>query len=182
MKLEVHTSSKGHVFLQNTDGNVSVYDEASQKFTDEIYDLIASEYPDALTALSGLYKKSKPNFPHFKYKVVSRFLRCNMGGYDDKLDLDSNGIINLELVTCPLRGECEYENIICKPRRKHLLSPREYDVMKLFCEGKTAKEIAAILYIAEHTCNKHKQNAKKKAGSSSMADFMHYAESHHLFD
>lgn len=182
MKLEVHTSSQGHVFLQSTDGNISVYDESKQKFTDEIYDLIASEYPNALAALHGLYKKHRPNFSYFKYKVVSRFLRCNMGGYDDKLDFDSNNVINLEMVPCPLRGECDYENTICKPRRKHLLSPREYDVMKLFYVGKTVKEIAATIHIAENTCNTHKHNAMKKANCHSMTDFMRYAESYHLFD
>ncbi len=181
-KMEVHTTFLGDIILQDIGGSIVVYDETNKEFTDKLYDLIAFRYPDAMKALHLLYKKSKLNLPLFRYKVVSRFLRCNLGGYDNKPDFDSDGTINLEFVPCPLRKECEYENIICRPLPQHPLSPREFEVMKHFYNRAPIKEIAATLSISENTCNTHKQNAMRKLDCHSMPDFMRYAETNNLFE
>lgn len=182
-EIEIHSTFKGDIIIQRPDGSVAVYDEKSDKdFTDELYDIIASRYPDAMKTLYDLYKRSKANFPHFKYKIVSRFLRCNLGGYDNKMDFESNGKINLELVPCPLRGECEHEKVICRPMPRHTLSVREYEVMSLIYKGLTIKDIAHALCIAESTCKTHKRNAMDKTGNHTEADFIRYADDIGLFN
>jgi DNA-binding CsgD family transcriptional regulator len=181
-QLEVHTTFLGDIILQGMDGNIVVYDETKKEFTDKMYDLIAFRYPDAMKALHVLYRKSKPNFPLFRYKIVSRFLRCNLGGYDNELDFEPDGTINLESVPCPLRKECEHENVICRPQSQHPLSPREFEVMQYLHGGDSFELIAERLYISVDTCRTHKQNAMRKLKCHSMPEFMRYAKDNNLFD
>lgn len=47
-------------------------------------------------------------------------------------------------------------------RRKHLLSEREKEILRLIQSGKPSKQIAAILDISVHTVNRHRQNIIEK--------------------
>ncbi len=96
-------------------------------------------------------------------------------------DFESDGKINLEFVPCPLRGECEHENVICRPQFGHPLSPTEFKVMQGFYNKMSVKEIADSLFIAENTCRKHKQNAMRKTECHTEPDFIRYANDHNLF-
>jgi DNA-binding NarL/FixJ family response regulator len=55
------------------------------------------------------------------------------------------------------------------------LTPRERQVLKLIAEGKTSKEIAALLFISIHTVNNHRKNIKKKLQILKNADMVKYA-------
>jgi DNA-binding CsgD family transcriptional regulator len=180
-KLEVQSTFAGNIMLQDTDGNIVMYDETHKDLTDDIYDLIASHYPSALKALQLLYKGSRPNAPFFRYKVVSRFLKCNLGVYDTNWDIEPDGAINLEFVSCPLRGECVHENVICRPQLHNPLSRMEFKVMKHLYYGKSLKEIAEILSIAENTCKSHKYSAMRKVNCGRFPDFVRYAGDNNLF-
>lgn len=48
------------------------------------------------------------------------------------------------------------------PQGVELLSPREREVLRLFAEGRTTKQIARVLRIAHSTCETHMARAKTK--------------------
>jgi len=55
------------------------------------------------------------------------------------------------------------------------LTPRERAIVKLLTEGKTAKEIADLLYISVFTVRRHRDNIMRKLKLKKMADLIRYA-------
>ncbi|MGD8844779.1 MAG: response regulator transcription factor [Desulfobacteraceae bacterium] len=55
------------------------------------------------------------------------------------------------------------------------LSCRERQILKLIAEGKTSKEISALLFISIHTVNNHRKNIKNKLKIRKNADLVKYA-------
>lgn len=145
---------------------------------ERIYDKIAKEYPQAFEALCLEYKQSKGNLPFFRFKVAKRFIKCNMGEYDSThVDMKKDEW-NLEVVKCPMRGECKLEGIVCKPTHFLGLSNREEEVLFLAAEGKTCHEIAESLFLAEATVNHHVSNILRKVGAKNMKNaIMKYTKS-----
>ena len=94
-----------------------------------------------------------------------RFIRCNFGA-DDRLSSDIiDDCLNFEEVKCPLRGKfCKDEGLICKPKGSVELSQVERNVAKLYVEGYTFKEIAAILKKNPSTVKTQLWNIKNKLG------------------
>ena len=58
------------------------------------------------------------------------------------------------------------------------LTNREREVLKLVGDGKTSKEIAAMLCISPFTVNNHRKNIKRKLHISKNADLIKYALQH----
>ena len=58
------------------------------------------------------------------------------------------------------------------------LTPRERQVLQLIAEGKTAKEVAAILKISTRTAEYHKYNIQDKLGLRTTAELTQYAIRH----
>lgn len=56
-----------------------------------------------------------------------------------------------------------------------LLSEREREVLKLFADGKNAKEIAYDLAISKNTVDVHRRHIMEKTGCTSMAGLVRYA-------
>lgn len=56
------------------------------------------------------------------------------------------------------------------------LSPREYQVFALLCEGKSVNEIAAELDLAATTVSNHLAKVKEKLGARSIVDILCYAQ------
>jgi len=54
-------------------------------------------------------------------------------------------------------------------------TPREIEIIRLLAEGKSNKEIAALLGIAVRTVETHRSNIMRKLGLHSLADLIHYA-------
>lgn len=54
-------------------------------------------------------------------------------------------------------------------------TPREIQIMRLLAEGKTNKEIAALLGITVRTAETHRSKIMLKLGLHSLADLIHYA-------
>ena len=55
------------------------------------------------------------------------------------------------------------------------LTDREFDVFRLFGEGKTTKEVASALHLSPKTVAVHRDNIKHKLGFASSAKLMRYA-------
>ncbi|MGI6479604.1 MAG: response regulator transcription factor [Salinivirgaceae bacterium] len=55
------------------------------------------------------------------------------------------------------------------------LSEREIDVIKLWCDGATAKEISTTLDISSRTVESHKENILNKLGFEKFTDLIKYA-------
>ena len=110
-------------------------------------------YSDAYRALEQCYSKSSKNSRYQKFRIVNRFIRCNCGELDtQKIDF-IDGNINIEQVHCPLRGsgDCQYENVICNPKRTSVLTVRQLQIAAALAEGLSPQEISDRLYISIHT-------------------------------
>jgi two-component system response regulator NreC len=59
-------------------------------------------------------------------------------------------------------------------------TPREIEIVRLLAEGKTNKEIAALLGIAVRTVETHRSKIMFKLGLHSLAELIHYAMRHGL--
>ena len=66
------------------------------------------------------------------------------------------------------------------PAEAGVLTARECQVLRLVTAGKTNREIAAELFISEHTVSRHLQNMFMKLGVTSRAAATAYAYEHHL--
>ena len=58
---------------------------------------------------------------------------------------------------------------------RSVLSGREYEVLKLFAEGKTTKTIASELYVSAKTVETHRQHIMDKLGIHSLVELTKYA-------
>jgi DNA-binding NarL/FixJ family response regulator len=54
-----------------------------------------------------------------------------------------------------LDGQCRFPDDLAAPSAQAHLTPRQRDVLGLVCEGKTNKEMAAILTMSDHTVRTH---------------------------
>lgn len=143
---------------------------------------IREQYPEAYKALSENYKKHSLNVPYYQYLMVNRFCRCNFGNLDPStMDIDNRGGFHMEKVSCPLRGECQFEGVICCPKFNSNLSSAELRVMRLVYDGMSNDEIAGELFISPHTVKNHIKSAYLKLGIHQKAEFIRYANDNNLF-
>jgi two-component system, NarL family, response regulator NreC len=76
------------------------------------------------------------------------------------------------------------EKALEKPQqsKEEVLTHREQDVLRLVAEGKTAKEIAGLLYISHRTVENYKNALSEKLGLSKISDLIKYAIKHNIVD
>ena len=176
-------------FYQTPTGGIMIHDASgSRKLTEHDRDFIAAMmdkisdfYPDSLKGASEEYIKYSYNIPLYEYKIISRVIKCNWGKFDSTMDIDRFGNFNFEEVECPLRGECRWEGVICKPKFNSNLSDREQEVMQLFYEGASDEDVANRLCISIETVKTHKRNAFRRTGVHSLPEFIIYARDKKLF-
>lgn len=145
-----------------------------------IYDEIEKSYPKAHTTLLEAYGKSRANSPYMRYRVVSRFCRCNFGNIDNIMDIEGS-VFHFEHVICPLRGECKLECVVCHPEFRGKITKSEWEVLERWYHGQTMNEIAEELYLSIHTIKNHIRNALKRLDIHSKADFVKFADANNLF-
>lgn len=179
--IEFYNAPEGEVMIRKQGDAERVLSSKDREFIATFIAIISEFYPEAHKALAETYKKSELNRDYYQFLIVKRFIRCNFGSFDNVQDIDSNGRFRFEFVSCPLKGECKHDGIICSPKFNSTLSCRELEVMKLAYEGSIDEEIAESLFIAINTVNNHRKNAFRKLGIHSMPEFMRYAENHNLF-
>ncbi len=68
--------------------------------------------------------------------------------------------------------ELESYKVKVYEKEKLMLSPRELEIIDLVCKGMSSKEIAAQLYLSEHTILTHRKNISKKTGTNNTASLI----------
>lgn len=165
------------------DGRNEQITESNTSLVCEILTKIREFYPESYKSLSKWYQKSSANIPYYQYLIVNRFCRCNFGKLDNtKKDINKYGVFNFERVDCPMRGECQYENIVCNPKFNSHLSDAELRVMKLVYKGMPTEEIADYLYLSPHTVKNHIKSVYAKLGLHEKSEFFQYANKNNLFN
>lgn len=150
--------------------------------------------------LKSLYKLKK-EYPHIPVLLVMsrdyaasirEFIRIGINGfiYDDtslsgliraieqvtnRLEYFPDGILKVLKETM----QSDFENTH-KMNPKDLLTPREIEVCRLFCNGLTYKEIGAKLNISPRTVETHKKNILAKLQIKSLAGLVKYAVQNQL--
>lgn len=159
--------------------------EVTENDTDlviEIFYTIENFYPEVAKALKETYSKSSLNLSYYRYLIVRRFIKCNFGNLDTT-DSDhlADGTFNFEKVSCPMRGECKLEGIVCMPKVTSKLTDAENRVMELYYHNESIDKIADTLYLSGHTVRNHIKNVYSKLGVHSQGEFITYANRHKLY-
>lgn len=176
--IEFYIGPDGSVNIKPLNEPMYVYEQDCHDITNEMIVLIRDLYPKAFAALSTLYSKTERNKDLYEYRIVHRFIRCNLGEYDAlTFDINDTGKINLEMVKCPLRGECIHECVICRPQLNRKLSQREEQIAQLLAAGYNRQQVADELYISVYTVSRHIDNIKARLGYKSTQQIVaHYAK------
>lgn len=170
MKVEIFTSADGHDLVVNQKDQYRQLSE-TDSIINVVDDMINNRYPKAAKRLADRYSD--------QFSRVRRFCKCNFGKNDSIPDIDGEHM-NLEFVHCPLRGECEDENVICNPELSTGLTVRETQVVVEFAKGKLAKEVAYMFQITQRTAEAHKRNIYAKIGINSIGELSAWAHNNHL--
>jgi len=179
--IEFYNTPTGEVIIKSADESERTLSEKDTCFIQKFIEILREFYPDALNALNEIYGNSI-NRRYSNFLMIRRFIKCNLGLYDNRIDLDSNWNFKFEFVGCPLRGECKYDHILCQPKFNSKLSDRQAEVMKLLYEGNTDDQVADELFISLNTVNNHRKNSFKKLKIHSMPEFMRYATRNNMFN
>lgn len=164
------------------DGKNFEVTEHDKEFIEELLSEVENFYPDAYKALQEVYSRGQINVQYMRYLMARRFLKCNFGKLDTtENDVDDDRIFHFEKVSCPMRGECKHECVICMPRFNSKLSDAEMRVMRLYYEYKDILHIADLLYLSGHTVKNHIKAAYAKLGIHTRGEFISYASKYHLF-
>ena len=161
-------------------------DSEHKKLTEEsllveaLLEDISALYPKAYAALTKEYdriadKKTK------QYKMACRFVKCNFGEIDNVLDISSYGKWVFEYMKCPLRGECKWDGVICRPEYNSELTKREKEILRHVYEGLQIQDIAEEMYLSPHTVKNHIRNAYAKLDIHSTQEFMVYAKNNGMY-
>ena len=102
-----------------------------------------------------------------------------MGGFDNQMDVDEDGVFHFEYTQCPLAGECFEWKVSCFPTENTAVSDAQMKVLKLIAEGHKVKEIAEMLCLSPYTVEKHTNNMLRKLGIHSNAALVNYYHKHH---
>lgn len=135
----------------------------------QLISVIRQDFTDAYEALCTQYAGTL----HEKFLIARRFIRCNLSISDSVTDFDGV-IFSFEDVVCPMRGECKWDGIICRPGYNTTLSPAELDVAKLAAKGCTNIQIADQCGKSLPTVEKQLKVAYKKLGINSRTELVLY--------
>lgn len=133
-------------------------------------------------------KKIKKNFPDVPMLLITShdFSDC----FQDYIALGAKGFVftndSPEGLIQSIKSLCDGKMYLQKENldkttaherkvKNSILSDREMDVLKLFCNGLTYKEIGEKLYISPRTVESHKKNILAKLNVSSTAEMVKYA-------
>lgn len=174
-------SYEQEIWYRLDDGTTARLCESDIELISALHGIIEEFYPKAYAALCSEYDACKRNITYFRFRVVSRFLRCNFAALDNVPDLVDGMFADFEYVTCPLRGECRLECVVCRPEFNHKLSNAETRVMELWYKGAAEDEIASALCLSPHTVHNHIRNAYVKLDIHSRAEFVRFANANGLF-
>lgn len=139
----------------------------------------AERYPKAVENKRIRYEAYRGNRWHYEFLIVRGLIKCNMGGFDNQMDVDEDGVFHFEFTQCPLAGECLEWKISCFPKENTSISEAQMRVLKLIVEGKKVTEIAQMLCLSPYTVEKHTNDMLRKLGIHSNAALVNYYYKHH---
>jgi two-component system, NarL family, response regulator NreC len=125
--------------------------------------------------------------------AVIEMLRAGAAGYIHKMASFSEVVAAIDVVLSGNRyispsianivvSEAVYKDSDAATNVFQVLSAREREVLQLFAEGKTTKEIAYLLEISGRTVDAHRKNVMEKLGLNTLADLTRYALSEHIIN
>ena len=182
INLEFFADTNGTVYVQTEDGSCRIVTERDRELISDVIKRISEIHPKTYDALMKQYAKSNRNKWFQEFLAFQRFVRCNWGNHDRSTqDVGATGVFHYEHVSCPMRGECPLENVVCHPEIDTNLSEREKEVLTLIADGLQAQDIADRLCISINTVNRHRENIKIKTGTRSVAELTtwYYKNLHH---
>ena len=65
---------------------------------------------------------------------------------------------------------------------RQALTAREREILQLLAEGKSTKEVAAVLGLSTKTAETHRSNIMRKLGIHSVSGLVRYAVKNHIID
>jgi len=163
MKVEFFTGDDGKVWFRTAEECLA-FAPSDYDAINYMLDYIKRVLPAAYARLAEIFADSFCNRQYFHYRIVARFIRCNMG--DDnhqRMDVDE-GRFNLERVSCPLRGICKDEGVVCSPKPCSSMTGEEQKAAVLYSRGFTIEEIARLLNKSFSTVNNQLCNVTKRLG------------------
>lgn len=163
--LEFFTSPDGFLYYKKPGEESRRLTKFNVDIVDQLHDIIKQRFPECYAALAKLYRRNT-------FKIVERFVRCNFGEHDLLTQDIDNDILHFEEVRCPLRGMCEYERVICKPKTMVNLSKCEREIADHYLEGLTFTQIAERLGKNAQTVKVQLMRIKKKCGVDHCRDII----------
>ena len=118
---------------------------------------------------------------HADADLVAEALRCGASGYVLK---QSVGEELIEAITQVLEGKVYLPQLVGKELDQSLdrsalhslnLTPRQREVLRLIAQGRTMKEIAALLGISTRTAESHKYEMMESLGIETTAELVQHA-------
>lgn len=163
--LEFYTTPDGFLYYKKPGQESRRLTKFNVDIIDPLYEVIRQRFPECFATLANMYKRDH-------YKMVNRFVRCNFGEHDYLTQDIDNDILHYEEVRCPLRGLCEHEGVICKPKSMIKLSKCEREVADLYLEGLTFTKIAEQLGKNAQTVKVQLRRIKEKCGVKHCRDII----------
>lgn len=148
-----------------------VISKEDREFNASFLKIVEYQYPKCHKRLKEIYGSNR----EYLFLATRRMIKCNCSNFDHILDIDESGFIHVEMVPCPLRGECIDEGSICLPEIETGLTHSEKEVLKLIARGLSNKDIAAKLFIAIETVKSHNRNMMRKLNLSNRAALTSFA-------
>lgn len=179
-KVEFFNSPDGCVCTQLENGEMHKLSECRRDIVQDILNDIQNMWPGAYERLVQDYHKYSLNKPYFEFRMASRFCRCNVGTYDTLCwDIDEYGNWHLEKVSCPMRGECPDEGVICMPKMRTQLSEREMEIARRLT-NQPPEEIAEKLNLSIRTVYNHIQAIKTRLKLKTIAQIVAWYNIHQI--
>lgn len=139
-----------------------------------LHDYIMQNYHGAYLALSSLYKGSAQNPSYYRYRIVSRFARCNFGEYETNVVDISKHTFHFEQVHCPLRGtgDCQLEKVVCNPQYTLPLTKQQINIFRMYADGLNTEQIAQRLSLSTNTIDRHRSDMQSKLNLHSITEMI----------
>lgn len=163
--IEFYTTPDGSVYYKIPGQESRRLTKFNVDIIDPLLEQIKQRFPECYAALATKYRNKR-------FDMADRFIRCNFGEHDLLTQDIDNDVLHFEEVRCPLRGICEHEGVICKPKSMVSLSRCEREIADLYLEGLTFRDIAAKLGKNAETVKVQLMRIKKKCGVKHCRDII----------
>ena len=173
--IEFTTQPNGEVEIR-TQKTISTLKESDREFITAFLDVWEERYPTAVKNKKIRYAKLAGNKWNFEFHIVRGLIKCNLGGNDNKMDIDEFGNFHFEYVQCPLAGECFEWRESCFPKENLAITDKELRVLEQIALGLKVIEIADVLCLSKFTIEKHTNNMLRKLSvhnNAALVDYYH---------